>query len=362
MTTTYDIPDEERDIHSILSGMLDADPADVDTLIEDTAARIQAAYADGRQPTNVIAALARVEAEIGGIRKMTSTERQRAGMHVDSDRGVKWAYRGIDQIAQAAQPLFGRYGVVIVPKVKRHVVDEIMVNGNPWTDTTVEVKWTIYGPGGIQDRITAYTVGLGRDNSDKGYNKAMTVAYKNLLLRLLSIGDPKDDIDHTLEGGRDAHSYLATEQRQQLIDFVKELPEPHKEQAKVEIAETWESTAKILADQWEAVLAFMEKYQALAVQDATEGPSHDIHEDEQPPDEPGPSEDHTDGPERISQEQVDALEVLFAEFGAGRRPQVEREFAAEFFGPFEELPADHFDAACDWLGGKLAAEGGASTE
>lgn len=152
-------------------------------------------------PANVIAALARVELEIGGIAKMTKADRQRAGMAVDtSDRGVTWAYRGIDQIAAAAQPLLGKYGVVIVPNVVRHVVDDLPGYGtgnSKWTDTTVEVRWTIYGPGGVTDRIRAFTVGLGRDNSDKGYNKAMTVAYKNLLLRLLSIGDPVDDVDHT---------------------------------------------------------------------------------------------------------------------------------------------------------------------
>jgi hypothetical protein len=155
-------------------------------------------------PTNVIAALACVQKDIGGIEKLSQAERARRGMSVAEQGGVKWPYRGIDQITQAAQPLFGRYGVVIVPhKIQRHVVDDIVVRDNPWTDTTVEVKWRIYGPGGYDDRITAETIGVGRDNSDKGYNKAMTGAYKNLLLRILSIGDPKDDTDqqsHAIDG------------------------------------------------------------------------------------------------------------------------------------------------------------------
>ena len=49
-------------------------------------------------------------------------------------------------------------------------------------------------------RSFATTEGLGRDNSDKGYNKASTAAFKNLLLRLLCIGDPRDDTDgHVVE-------------------------------------------------------------------------------------------------------------------------------------------------------------------
>ena len=152
-------------------------------------------------PTNVIASLARVMAEIGGIRKMTSRQRIALGLMEDpGDKGVKYAYRGIDQLAAAAQPLFGKYGVVVVPTVLNQEVKDITINGNPWTDTLVEVRWDIYGPQGVlrpgvQDMITSTTTGVGRDNSDKGVNKAMTTAFKNLLLRLLCIGDPADDTD-----------------------------------------------------------------------------------------------------------------------------------------------------------------------
>lgn len=160
-------------------------------------------------PTNVIAAIARVEAEVGGIAKLTPEERRRrTGQPAGDgdDRGVKYAFRSIDQITAAAQPLLGKYGVVIVPeRIDRLDVTEITVNSKPWTDTSIRVDWRIYGPGGVDDCITAQTPGLGRDNSDKGYNKAVTSAYKNLLLRLLTIGDPDDDPD-TERHERDAHT------------------------------------------------------------------------------------------------------------------------------------------------------------
>lgn len=146
------------------------------------------------KPTNVITAIAAVMAEIGGIKKLSQADRRRLGM-ITGDEGVKYSYRGIDQIASAAQPLMGYYGVVTVPIVMERVVTDIIVNAKPWTETKVEVDWYIYGPGGITDVLYARTIGLGRDNSDKGDNKAMTTAYKNLLLRLLCIGDPKDDTD-----------------------------------------------------------------------------------------------------------------------------------------------------------------------
>lgn len=137
------------------------------------------------RPTNVVQALHAVMARVGGIEK-TKAE------------NLNYKIRGIDQIAAAAQPLFGQYGVLIVPDVLDKHVTPLVVNGKPWTDTEVTVRWRLYGPGGVDDIITSDTVGLGRDNSDKGINKAMTAAFKNLLLRILCIGDPVDDTDgHT---------------------------------------------------------------------------------------------------------------------------------------------------------------------
>ena len=45
---------------------------------------------------------------------------------------------------------------------------------------------------------------LGRDNSDKGVNKAMTQAYKYMLLQVLCIGDRKDDADDSPAAEADA--------------------------------------------------------------------------------------------------------------------------------------------------------------
>jgi hypothetical protein len=142
----------------------------------------------------VAAALAAVMGELGGIEKLTPEERRRRGLS-SGEKGVTYAYRGIDQIAAAAQPLLAKHGVILVPEVVDIQVEKITVNNNPWTDTMLTVRWTIAGPG---EALHACTAGLGRDNSDKGVNKAMTGAFKNLLLRLLCIGDPDDDTDgHT---------------------------------------------------------------------------------------------------------------------------------------------------------------------
>jgi hypothetical protein len=133
------------------------------------------------KPANVVDALAAVALELGGIEKKAARSQ------------LGYAYRGIDAIAAAAQPLLGRHGVVIVPDSTITSRETLTVRNNPWVDVWVDVEWTIHGPGDTS--LTARTQGLGRDNADKGYNKALTQAYKQLLLRLLCIGDPAEDAD-----------------------------------------------------------------------------------------------------------------------------------------------------------------------
>ena len=76
------------------------------------------------------------------------------------------------------------------------------MNSKPWTDTTLIVNYTLTSRDGSS--LQATTVGIGRDNSDKGANKAMSQAFKYLLLQVLCISDAKDDADgSTFEA--DAH-------------------------------------------------------------------------------------------------------------------------------------------------------------
>lgn len=147
-------------------------------------------------PTNVIAALARVMGEIGGIEKLNPTQRAQRGLTGGSGDGIDYAYRGIDQITQAAVPLFHQYGVVIVPEVLDHRVEHGLGRHGNMTEHIMQVAWTIYGPGGADDCIRAVTAGESRDSGDKGANKAQTAAFKNLLLRVLCITDPQDDTDN----------------------------------------------------------------------------------------------------------------------------------------------------------------------
>ena len=140
----------------------------------------------GEVAANVTEALSRVMAELPGIGKDERAAPQQGG----------YAYRGIEAITRAVQPLFARHGVLLVPHVQAHEVEHVEVGGKPWTDTCLLVSYTAYGPGGPEDRIEVGPIlGIGRDGADKGANKAMTQAYKYALLQLLAVSDTKDDGD-----------------------------------------------------------------------------------------------------------------------------------------------------------------------
>ena len=136
-------------------------------------------------PTNVIQALSRVMEELPAI-----------GKKADPKAGVPYKFRGIEAITGEAQRLFGKYGVVFVPRVIGREIKDLLVNSKPWTDTILEVEYDIFGPQGISDKsVCGPIIGIGRDNSDKGANKAMTQAFKYALLQTLCISDQAADGD-----------------------------------------------------------------------------------------------------------------------------------------------------------------------
>lgn len=151
------------------------------------------------QPAAVVAALAKVAAEMPAI-----------GKGRKSPEG--YAYRGIEDITEAAGRLLSKHGVVIVPVLDTVEVVPTPAGKDGWTDVRSTYRWTIYGPDG--SHIEARTAGIGRDRSDKGANKAQTQAYKYLLLALLNISegeaddaeahDTRPSIDHTAQARVDA--------------------------------------------------------------------------------------------------------------------------------------------------------------
>jgi hypothetical protein len=155
----------------------------------------------------VIVALTRVMRDLPGIGK---TE------HASQDQGG-YPYRGIESITAHSQTLFAKHGIVMIPRVTDHQRIEITVGQNKvWHDEILEVVYTVYGPGGMDDSIEVGPLkAIGRDGTDKGVNKCMTQALKYALLQMLCIGDKKDDNDGTTDE--------ATQDRDEPAEMIDEL-------------------------------------------------------------------------------------------------------------------------------------------
>lgn len=136
------------------------------------------------EPRNVAEAIAALKAELPDLPKDQMAAPGQGG----------YPYRGIEGITSAVQRLEARLGIVWTPHVvsEPQIVD-IVVNGKPWTDTRLMVSYTVrHGPSNTELTVGPI-LGIGRDNSDKGGNKALTQAYKYALLQTYTISGARPD-------------------------------------------------------------------------------------------------------------------------------------------------------------------------
>lgn len=134
-------------------------------------------------PPGIVAALAKVGAEAGAIPK------------ADQNREQNYAYRGIERILARVGPLLHEHGVVITPRVLsvERTQRERGRDRKLWDQVTLTVQYDLTHIDGSS--LTTVVVAEGQDNADKAPSKAMTMAYKVMLLQVLAIGDDENDPD-----------------------------------------------------------------------------------------------------------------------------------------------------------------------
>lgn len=99
-------------------------------------------------------------------------------------------FRGVDAVVNAVGPVLRKHGVVPMPhKTVAQYRDVQTSTGKPSRECTVTVTYRFYGPAG--DFLEAEVPGESMDFGDKGAPKAMSVAYRILLLQALCI--PTDE-------------------------------------------------------------------------------------------------------------------------------------------------------------------------
>jgi hypothetical protein len=95
-------------------------------------------------------------------------------------------YRGHDDVMNALNPLLAKYGVFIMPKADERITGERTTGkGSTMYEVNLHVTYRFYGTQG--DFIEASAWGEGTDMGDKSTNKAMTMAFKNVLAQAFAI-------------------------------------------------------------------------------------------------------------------------------------------------------------------------------
>ena len=105
---------------------------------------------------------------------------------------ANYNFRGIDAVMNAVGPVLRKQGVFVVPESAEASYRDVQTStGKPSREATVMVHYRVYGP--LGDSFPMCSPGEAMDSGDKGTPKAMSVAYRTVLLQALTI--PTDDPD-----------------------------------------------------------------------------------------------------------------------------------------------------------------------
>lgn len=172
----------------------------------------------------VVERILKVMQSVGAITKQRSAPQQMGG----------YKFRGIDDVLNALQPALLEGGVLVVPYVESVVrEDRVTKSGATQIYTLIEAQYHFYGSEG--DKITAKVVGEGQDTGDKSANKAMSSAFKNAIIQVLSI--------KTEEAERDSEA----SEVEKPLPKAKEVKEPKKTKADLfDAAESWQSLKEVV--------------------------------------------------------------------------------------------------------------------
>lgn len=128
----------------------------------------------------------------------------------------RFHFRGHDDVLNALNPLLAKHGVFVLPTVLERVTDQrTTAKGSIMFEVNLHVAYQFFGIEG--DSVTASAWGEGTDMGDKATNKAMTMAFKNVLNQAFAISTAEtvDTDGHTPEESKpkpeDNHAHLVDE-------------------------------------------------------------------------------------------------------------------------------------------------------
>jgi hypothetical protein len=180
-----------------------------------------------------------MEEGTGGVGKLTVYQRMAAVLSELPAIGKEaynqqqsFHYRSHDDVLNALNPLLAKWGLFILPQVLERTTSERKTrSGGTMYEVNLHVQYTFFGVDG--DSVTASAWGEGTDSGDKSTNKAMTMAFKNVLAQAFAVStadtiDSDGQTPEETEGRADARpASRVTGELEALIEEVKALdPDP----------------------------------------------------------------------------------------------------------------------------------------
>ena len=118
--------------------------------------------------------IAKVMEDVGVVGKNSKNEKQ------------GFMFRGIDAVMNALNPAMTKHHVFVVPRVVEQSEEERPTSkGGTQYFCKLTVEYDFFAEDGSM--VTARVVGLGADSGDKGYNKAMSIAFKYACFQVFCI-------------------------------------------------------------------------------------------------------------------------------------------------------------------------------
>lgn len=133
------------------------------------------------QPKGIYQAMAAIAAEIGAI-----------GKDKMCTQGASFAYRGIDDVYNALNPIMAKHGVFVLPIAGERTTDQRQTKTGGIMEIVV-MRMTYKFCHADGSYVEAVTVGQAMDSGDKATNKAMAIAHKYAILQAFCI--PTEDME-----------------------------------------------------------------------------------------------------------------------------------------------------------------------
>lgn len=179
----------------------------------------------------IYGAICDVMSELGAISKDKKNTQQ------------NYAYRGVDDVMNALQPLLMKHRIFTVPEVlEERREDRQSAKGGNLIYTVLKIKYTFYADDG--SCVETVVMGEGMDSGDKSGNKAMSIGYKYACFQIFCIAteetadkaDKKDqdnrNVPVMIDPDAESHEVLPKLISENGIQYIKDVLASYKETAK----------------------------------------------------------------------------------------------------------------------------------